>query len=70
MNFTLTRRPFAAANGPGLVRLAWNGMAQAACRYSASVSTQPMPDSDAGLSSRGIWPRVAAAIDWSICWAA
>src|ERR1022692_3179753 len=33
MNFTLIRRPAAVVNGPALVWLARNGVAQAACRY-------------------------------------
>ena len=62
MNFALTRVPAALVNGAGLVSLAVNGWAQAACRYSASVSTQPMPASDCGPSSPVMCPRVAAAI--------
>ena len=66
MNGAVTCCPAAVVNGPGLVWLASNGVAHAARRYSASVSTQPMPVQRGGGSSRGICPRVAAAIAWSI----
>jgi hypothetical protein len=54
-------------NGPGLVSSGSNGVVHAACRYSASVSTQPMwSSSEPGLSSCGICPLVAFAIAWLI----
>ncbi len=62
MNFAVTVRPAAVVNRSGVVSPASNGMAQAACRYSASVSTQPTPPSDPGASRCAIWPRVAAAM--------
>ncbi len=70
MNLAETSRPAAVRNSWLLVADAWNGWAQAAFRYSASVSTQPMPGSEPAPSSRGMCPRVAAAMAWSICWAA
>ena len=70
MNLALTCWPAAVVNGPELVSLAWNGLAHAAFRYSASVSTHPMPFSEPGGSSCGMCPRVAAATAWLISWAA
>ena len=49
MNFACTCPPAAVRNGPGLVSLAANGLAQSASRYSASVSTQPRPRTNPGV---------------------
>jgi hypothetical protein len=62
MNRAVAVPPEAAVNGPCSVRLGENGVAQAAFRYRASVSTQAGPASDPGESSRGILPRVSRAI--------
>ena len=72
MNLTATARPAAVRNSRLLVAEAGNGWAQAAFRYSASVSTQPMScrapeltsfsgrlaaDTAFGLSVLGAWCR-------------
>ena len=67
MNCAVTLRPAAVVNVPGLVASGSNGVAHAACRYSASVSTQPMRSSrEPGASNCGIWSLVAVAIAWLI----
>ncbi len=60
MNLAATAWPAAVANVCVLVLVASNGLAQAAFRYSASVSTQPRFCTESGVSSRGMCPRVAA----------
>ena len=70
MKLALTCRPAAVVNGPGRVSAASNGVAHAAFRYSASVSTHPMSFSEPGGSRCGMRPRVAAATAWLISWAA
>ncbi len=70
MNLAVTRCPVAVVNWPGVVSAAWNGAAHLAFRYSASVSTQPMPRSWSPASRWLMCPRVAAAMAASICAAA